>query len=45
MSEEGTNIKENSIDLLFYTNTELGKTGDLKIDPQINISFLNSSGE
>ncbi|MCJ1398223.1 BLI-3 blue-light-inducible Bli-3 protein [Xylographa trunciseda] len=33
------------IDLLFHTNTESGKTDDLKSDPQINIAFLNSSGE
>lgn len=33
------------IDLLFHTNTESGKTDDLKSDPDINIAFLNSSGE
>ncbi|KAL9032256.1 MAG: hypothetical protein Q9214_008048, partial [Letrouitia sp. 1 TL-2023] len=33
------------IDLLFHTNTESGKTDDLKSDPKINIAFLNSSGE
>jgi len=31
--------------LLFHTNTESGKTDDLAMDPHINISFLNSSGE
>ncbi|MCJ1483002.1 BLI-3 blue-light-inducible Bli-3 protein [Schaereria dolodes] len=35
----------NGIDLIFHTNTESGKTDDLKSDPQINIAFLNSSGE
>ncbi|KAL8799128.1 MAG: hypothetical protein Q9182_006134 [Xanthomendoza sp. 2 TL-2023] len=33
------------VDLLFHTNTESGKTDDLKSDPKINIAFLNSSGE
>ncbi|KAL8914768.1 MAG: hypothetical protein Q9171_000604 [Xanthocarpia ochracea] len=33
------------IDLLFHTNTESGKTDDLKSDPKINIAFLNPTGE
>lgn len=33
------------IDLLFHTNTESGKTDELQHDPNINISFLNNSGE
>jgi len=33
------------IDLLFHTNTESGKTDDLKSDDHINMSFLNNSGE
>ena len=33
------------VDLLFHTNTESGKTDDLKSEPKINISFLNSTGE
>jgi len=33
------------IDLIFHTNTESGKTDDIESDPQINISFINSSGE
>jgi len=38
--------KENGgIDLLFHTNTESGKTDELASDPNINIAFLNSSGE
>ncbi|KAL9100893.1 MAG: hypothetical protein Q9163_003785 [Psora crenata] len=35
----------NGIDLIFHTNTESGKTDDLKSDPKINIAFLNSTGE
>jgi general stress protein 26 len=31
--------------LVFHTNTESGKTDDLESDPNINIAFLNSSGE
>lgn len=30
---------------MFHTNTESGKTDDLKSDPKINIAFLNSTGE
>ncbi|KAL3427493.1 protein bli-3 [Phlyctema vagabunda] len=38
--------KENGgIDLIFHTNTESGKTDDLKSDSHINIAFLNSTGE
>jgi len=33
------------IDLLFHTNTESHKTDELAKDPNINISFLNGSGE
>ncbi|KND93310.1 Protein bli-3 [Tolypocladium ophioglossoides CBS 100239] len=33
------------IDLLFHTNTESGKTNDVSNDPNVNISFLNVSGE
>jgi len=33
------------VDLIFHTNTESGKTDDLKNDDHINMSFLNSSGE
>ncbi|KAL8709423.1 MAG: hypothetical protein Q9220_005806 [cf. Caloplaca sp. 1 TL-2023] len=32
------------IDLLFHTNTESGKTDDLKSDPKINMAFLDSTG-
>ncbi|KAL9124375.1 MAG: hypothetical protein Q9217_006286 [Psora testacea] len=35
----------NGIDLIFHTNTESGKTDDLKSDPKINIAFLNPIGE
>jgi general stress protein 26 len=41
-----TSIQENGgVDLIFHTNTESGKTNDIKSDPHINIAFLNSSGE
>ncbi|KAL9030086.1 MAG: hypothetical protein Q9196_001749 [Gyalolechia fulgens] len=33
------------IDLLFHTNTESGKTDDLKSDDTINIAFLDSNGQ
>jgi general stress protein 26 len=32
-------------DLLFHTNTESGKTDDLKEHKSVNIGFINSSGE
>jgi general stress protein 26 len=35
--------ENDGIDLLFHTNTESGKTDDLKSDEHINISFLNST--
>jgi len=35
----------NGIDLLFHANSESGKTDDLKSDSDINLAFLNSSGE
>lgn len=40
MSQEG-----NGFDLLFHTNTESGKTDDLKEDSSVNIGFINNSGE
>ena len=33
------------IDLIFHTNTESGKTDDLDAHPEINIAFLNATGE
>jgi len=33
------------IDLIFHTNTESGKTDDLEKDSNINMSFLNGTGE
>jgi len=36
---------EKSIDLIFHTNTESGKTDDISSDSAINIAFLNSTGE
>jgi len=35
----------NGIDLLFHANSESGKTDDLKSDSDINLAFLNGSGE
>ncbi|KAL8954333.1 MAG: hypothetical protein Q9183_007188 [Haloplaca sp. 2 TL-2023] len=33
------------VDLLFHTNTESGKTDDLKSDPKINMAFLDGEGQ
>lgn len=33
------------IDLIFCTNTETGKVVDINDDPNVNISFLDSSGQ
>ena len=33
------------MDLIFHTNTESGKTDDLDANSQINVGFLNNSGE
>jgi general stress protein 26 len=35
----------NGVDFIFHSNSESGKTDDLKSDSDINLSFLNSSGE
>ncbi|KAF2687891.1 hypothetical protein K458DRAFT_385461 [Lentithecium fluviatile CBS 122367] len=35
----------NGFDLLFHTNTESGKTDDLKTHNSVNIGFINNSGE
>jgi general stress protein 26 len=35
----------NGTELLFFTNTESNKTDELKNDPQVNISFLDGSGQ
>ena len=37
--------EDNGVDFIFHTNTESGKTDDLKASPDINLAFLNSSGE
>ncbi|KAF2445728.1 bli-3 protein [Karstenula rhodostoma CBS 690.94] len=37
--------EDNGFDLLFHTNTESGKTDDLKTHPSVNIGFINNSGE
>lgn len=31
--------------MIFHTNTESGKTDDLEANPEINLAFLNNSGE
>lgn len=41
-----TNEQEsNGFDLLFHTNTESGKTNDVKEHASVNIGFINNSGE
>lgn len=40
-----TRQEANGFDLLFHTNTESGKTDDLKDDSSVNIGFINNSGE
>ncbi|KAF1356430.1 bli-3 protein [Delphinella strobiligena] len=35
----------NGVDLIFHSNSESGKTDDLESDNDINLAFLNSSGE
>ncbi|OCK83007.1 hypothetical protein K432DRAFT_379903 [Lepidopterella palustris CBS 459.81] len=37
--------EENGIDLLFYANSESGKTDDLASDSDINLAFITPSGE
>ncbi|KAH9864578.1 hypothetical protein J1614_010513 [Plenodomus biglobosus] len=35
----------NGFDILFHTNTESGKTDDLKEHAAVNVGFINNSGE
>ncbi|EME42356.1 hypothetical protein DOTSEDRAFT_73245 [Dothistroma septosporum NZE10] len=35
----------NGVDLLYHTNTESGKTDDLENSPDVNVAFLDSSGQ
>ncbi|TID22231.1 U3 small nucleolar RNA-associated protein 22 [Venturia nashicola] len=35
----------NGVDLIFHSNSESGKTDDLKADSDINIGFITSGGE
>ncbi|KAI1817536.1 putative BLI-3 blue-light-inducible Bli-3 protein [Poronia punctata] len=37
--------EKDGMDYLFFTNTESHKTDELKSDPHVNISFLDSSGQ
>ena len=46
MALSNESAQENKgIDLLFHTNTESHKTDELDSDPNINIAFINSSGD
>jgi general stress protein 26 len=40
-----TTQEDNGIDFIFHTNTESGKTDDLQEHSEINLAFLNPSGE
>ncbi|TGZ78157.1 protein bli-3 [Ascodesmis nigricans] len=35
--------KENGVDLLFHTNTETGKTDEIKSDQHVNVAFIKPS--
>jgi len=35
----------NGVDFIFHANSESGKTDDLEANPEINLGFLNNSGE
>jgi general stress protein 26 len=37
--------ESHGLDILFHTNTESGKTDDLKEDASVNIGFINNAGE
>lgn len=37
--------EDNGIDFIFHTNTESGKTDDLQENSEVNLGFLNNSGE
>lgn len=40
-----TQQEGNGVDLIFHANSESGKTDDLESDPDINLAFLQPSGE
>ena len=40
-----TTQEDNGIDFIFHTNTESGKTDDLQEHSEINLAFLNNTGE
>ena len=44
-STNTTTQEDNGIDFIFHTNTESGKTDDLQENSDINLAFLNNSGE
>jgi len=35
----------NGVDMIFHANSESGKTDDLAANPEVNLGFLNSTGE
>ncbi|KAK0947047.1 hypothetical protein LTR29_001630 [Friedmanniomyces endolithicus] len=37
--------KESHVDFIFHANSESGKTNDLDANPDVNLGFLNNSGE
>ena len=45
LTRDGYYQESNGLDLIFHTNTESGKTDDLEAHAEINIAFLNASGE
>lgn len=46
MSDTDTFLQEgNGVDMIFHANSESGKTDDLEANNEINLGFLNSSGE
>lgn len=45
IAQADTYQEGNGFDLLFHTNTESGKTDDLKEDKSVNIGFITNSGE
>ena len=38
-------VQEGHVDFIFHANSESGKTNDLDANPDVNLGFLNNSGE
>lgn len=36
-------LQENGVDFLFHTNTETGKTDEIKGDEHVNVAFIKPS--